>query len=60
LNLQINWPDLKIINGRPRHPQSQGLVERSNAVVQHMLGKWLETNKSSDWPTALGIIAFMK
>ncbi|CAF4874605.1 unnamed protein product, partial [Rotaria socialis] len=26
--------DLIIINGRPRHPQSQGLVERANTVVQ--------------------------
>jgi hypothetical protein len=49
------WPDLTIINGRPRHPESQGLVERSNAVVQKMLGKWLETNKTSDWPSALRI-----
>ncbi|CAF4868847.1 unnamed protein product, partial [Rotaria socialis] len=50
LDLKLNWPDLIIINGRPRHPQSQGLVERANAVVQKMLGKWLETNKSLDWP----------
>ncbi|CAF3089382.1 unnamed protein product [Rotaria socialis] len=50
LNLKLNWPDLIIINGRPRHPQRQGLVERVNAVVQKMLGKWLETNKSLDWP----------
>ncbi|CAF1545405.1 unnamed protein product, partial [Rotaria sordida] len=32
------WPGLLIINGRPRHPQSQGLVERGNAVVQQLLG----------------------
>jgi len=55
LNLKLDWPDLTIINGRPRHPESQGLVERSNAVVQKMLGKWLETNKTSDWPSALRI-----
>ncbi|CAF4391972.1 unnamed protein product [Rotaria magnacalcarata] len=54
LDLKINWPDLIIINGRPRHPQSQGLVERSNAVVQQMLGKWLEKNKTLNWPNALG------
>ncbi|CAF3437792.1 unnamed protein product [Rotaria socialis] len=53
LNLKLNWPDLIIINGRPRHPQSQGLVERANAVVQKMLGKWLKTNKSLDWPQGL-------
>jgi hypothetical protein len=43
-----------IINGRARHPQSQGLVERSNAVVQKMLGKWQETNETLDWPSGLG------
>ena len=47
-----------IINGRPRHPQSQGLVERSNAVVQQMLGKYLEKNKTLNWPDALGIRYF--
>lgn len=55
LDLKLIWPELIIINGRPRHPQSQGLVERSNAVVQQMLGKWQETNKTLDWATGLGI-----
>ncbi|CAF1506672.1 unnamed protein product [Didymodactylos carnosus] len=35
--LETIWTDLIIINGRPRHPQSQGLVERGNAVVQQLL-----------------------
>lgn len=55
LDLKSDWPDLTIINGRPRHPQSQGLVERSNAVVQKMLGKWQDTNNRRDWPNGLGI-----
>lgn len=59
LDLKINWPELTIINGRPRHPQSQGLVERSNAVVQHMLGKWLEIHNTSDWPSGLGLIYYI-
>lgn len=58
--MKISWPDLIIINGRPRHPQSQGLVERGNAVVQKMIGKWKETHNSDDWPSALGTnIAFV-
>ena len=36
------WPSVKIINGRPRHPQSQGLVERANGLLQQKLGKWKE------------------
>lgn len=54
LNLRNDWPDLLIINGRARHPQTQGLVERANAVVQQMLGKWLDVNNTSDWPNGLG------
>ena len=32
--LLLLWPDLKLVHGRPRHPQSQGSVERSNGVVK--------------------------
>ncbi len=28
------WPDLKIVHGRPRHPQSQGSVERSKGEIK--------------------------
>ena len=26
-NLTLKWPDMKLVRGRPRHPQSQGRVE---------------------------------
>ncbi|CAF4957059.1 unnamed protein product, partial [Rotaria socialis] len=58
LDLTKSWPGLLIINERPRHPQSQGLVERGNAVVQQLLGKWLDTNVTNDWPSGLGPIMF--
>lgn len=58
LDLKKLWPGLLIINGRPRHPQSQGLVERGNAVVQQMLGKWLSANTTKDWPSGLGPVMF--
>jgi hypothetical protein len=58
LDLTKTWPGLVIINGRPRHPQSQGLVERSNAVVQQLLGKWMDTNHSTNWPSGLGPVMF--
>ena len=38
------WKGLVIINGRPRHPQSQGCVERGNGDLQIKLGKWMEDN----------------
>ena len=54
MELKTTWSDLIIINGRLSHPQSQCLVERGNAVVQKMLGKWQETNESNDWFNGLG------
>ena len=35
------WPGTKIIRGRPRHPQSQGCVERGNQDLETKLGKTL-------------------
>ncbi|CAG8571054.1 4732_t:CDS:2, partial [Scutellospora calospora] len=33
---------VKIINGQPRHPQSQGLVERANGILEQKLSKLKE------------------
>ena len=33
-----SWPGTKIIRGRPRHPQSQGGVERGNQDLEDKLG----------------------
>ena len=41
------WKGLIIINGRPRHPQSQGCVEGGNGDLQIKLGKWMEVNGDS-------------
>ena len=38
--MKLLWPNLKIINGRARHPQSQGSIERSNQCVENMLASW--------------------
>lgn len=43
-----DWPgEITIINGRPRHPQSQGLVERGNAKVEEMLASRFHLQKAS-------------
>ncbi|KRY43622.1 KRAB-A domain-containing protein 2 [Trichinella britovi] len=39
--LKTCWPELKLVTGRPRHPQSQGAVERLNGVVQDKLAIWM-------------------
>jgi len=36
---------VKIINGRLRHPQTQGLVEQANGVVKKKLRAWLAEHK---------------
>lgn len=50
------WPTVKIINGRPRHPQSQGLVERANGILQQKLGKWKENTGRTDWSLGLKFV----
>lgn len=47
--MMSKWPACKIINGRPRHPQSQGSVERSNQDVENMLRAWLSDNNTQNW-----------
>jgi hypothetical protein len=42
------YPGLILVNGRPRHPQSQGSV--ANADIKNMLSLWLKDNNSKDWP----------
>ncbi|GBM28671.1 KRAB-A domain-containing protein 2 [Araneus ventricosus] len=40
--LLVMWPDCKIVHGRPRHPQSQGSVERCNQDIANMLRAWMD------------------
>lgn len=47
--LILLWPECEIVHGRPRHPQSQGSVERSNQDVEQMLRIWIEENKTFHW-----------
>ena len=49
-----------IVHGRPRHPQSQGSVERANADVKEMLATWLSENNSTQWSEGLRFIQFQK
>src|SRR5436190_18165948 len=50
------WPSVKIINVRPRHPQSQGLVEKANGILQQKLGKWRENTSRNDWSYGLRLV----
>src|SRR6266508_1430908 len=58
-NLVELWPGLKLINGRTRHQQSQGLVERANSILEKKIGAWMEQNKSKNWTICLNYIVFI-
>lgn len=54
------WPTCKIVNGRPRHPASQGSVERSNQDVEAMLRAWLIDNDTKNWAIGCYFVQFQK
>ena len=59
-----DWPgECKIVHSRPRHPQTNGLVEQSNGTVKTMLSAMmiqigLDKEASKDWPTLLPRVMF--
>lgn len=58
--MTAKWPLCKIINGRPRHPQSQGSVERANQDVENMLRAWLKDNNSTNWSLGCFFVQWQK
>ena len=52
--------NIKMVNGKPRHSQSQGSVERGNKDIEDLLYTWMRTNNTSKWAEALPTIQFMK
>lgn len=54
------WPDCNIVHGRPRHPESQGSVERSNQYVENMLRSWMSDNSSTNWSLGCYFVQWQK
>ncbi|XP_037787463.1 KRAB-A domain-containing protein 2-like [Penaeus monodon] len=54
------WPSLTMVHGKPRHPQSQGSVERANGDIKDMLVTWLAGNNSHDWSVGIKFVQFQK
>lgn len=54
------WPECKIVHERPRHPQSQGSVERSNQDVEQMLRIWMEEHKNIHWSIGCYFVQWQK
>lgn len=55
--LKKTWKGLVVLNGRVRHPQTQGLVECGNRTLQMALGKWMQRNHIDHW--SIGKYIFM-
>ncbi|CAF1580909.1 unnamed protein product, partial [Didymodactylos carnosus] len=56
--LKALFPGMCFVRGRPRHPQSQGCVERGNGVLTGALGKWLTTTNSLHWSEGLAPVVY--
>jgi hypothetical protein len=50
------WKGVVIVHGRPRHPQSQGSIERADQDVEAMIGHWMKDNNSKNWVLALHFV----
>lgn len=59
-NLKMLWPDLQMVHGRSRRPQTQGSVVRANGDFQPMLGTWMRENKNPNWSIGLYIVQHQK
>ena len=50
------WPELALVNGRPRHPQSRGSVERGSSSVKDALVAWMRDNETAKRTFGLGFV----
>lgn len=46
---------VRVINGRPRTPRTQGLVEQANGTVKSRINAWKRAHGSSHWSESLDI-----
>ncbi|KRY08700.1 hypothetical protein T12_11885 [Trichinella patagoniensis] len=54
--LKTCWPELKLVTGRSRHPQSQGAIERLNGVVQKKLAIRMQEKNTKIWSIGLKFV----
>ena len=60
VGLKHIWPNLVMVHGKPRHPQSQGSVERANCDIKDMLVAWLGGNNTTDWSIGIKSYSFRR
>ena len=49
-----------MINGKARHSQSQGSVERCNRDIENMLACWQVDNNTTNWASGLQFVQYAK
>ncbi|GIY41900.1 uncharacterized protein CDAR_318111 [Caerostris darwini] len=49
-----------MVNGKPRHSQSQGSVERANQDIENKLIIWMADNQTNKWSKGIRFVQFMK
>ena len=50
------WPQLIMVHGKSRHPQSQDSVEGANSDIKDILVAWMSDNNSQDWTVGLKFV----
>ena len=58
--LKLMWPELVNVHGKPRHPQSQGSIERSTGDNHNMLTAWMRNNESNKWSVGIKFVQLQK
>lgn len=53
LTLLLRRHGIQVINGRPRHPQSQGMAEKGNHILKDKIAAWRSDHQSSSWVSSL-------
>ena len=56
--LNENWPSTKIIHGKPRHPETQGSVERANQNIKRHFTAMMFDNFENSWVKFVGQVQF--
>ena len=49
---------MKLVHGKPCHPQSQGSVEHANEDIKDMLVAWMVDDEAQDWTSGIKFVQF--
>lgn len=58
--LNVVWPDLKIVPGKCHPGQGQGSLERACHDVKNMLSAWMQSHHSHHWAEGLRFMQMIR